>query len=71
MDHVFALLIVTAIRMATHDDAEIHIESNPIIRLVRRIVPVSNQYHGRKFLVRDEVGGRVRTVATPLLIGLP
>ena len=65
-----ALLVVTAVRMATHDEADIHIESNPVIRLVRRFLPVSNQYHGQKFFVREEHGGRMRLVATPMLIVL-
>ena len=65
-----AFLIITAIRMAMHDEEDIHIDSNPVIRLVRRFLPVTNQYHGQKFFVREEIGGRVRTVATPMLIVL-
>ena len=71
ISYVFgALLVVTAIRMAMHDEQDIHVEANPIIRLVRRFVPVTNVYHGQKFFVREEVGGRLRTVATPMLIVL-
>ena len=65
-----AFLIITAIRMATHDEQDIHVDSNPVIRLVRRFMPVTNQYHGQKFFVREEFGGRVRTVATPMLVVL-
>ena len=65
-----AFLVITAIRMAMHDEEDIHVDSNPVIRLVRRFLPVSNEYHGQKFFVRQEVGGRVRTVATPMLVVL-
>ena len=65
-----AVLVITAIRMATHDEQDIHVESNPIIRLVRRFMPVTNTYHGQKFFVREEVKGRVRMVATPMLVVL-
>lgn len=71
ISYVFgAILVITAIRMATHDEEDIHVEANPIVRLVRRFVPVSNRYHGQKFFVQEEVGGRMRRVATPLLIVL-
>jgi tellurite resistance protein TerC len=65
-----AFLVITAIRMATHDQEDIHVDSNPIIRLVRRFLPVTNEYHGQKFFVRQEVAGRIRTVATPMLVVL-
>ena len=65
-----AVLVITAIRMATHDEQDLHVESNPVIRLVRRFIPVSNVYHGQKFFVKEEVRGRLRLVATPLLIVL-
>ncbi len=65
-----AFLVITAIRMAMHDEQDIHVDSNPVIRLVRRFLPVTNEYHGQKFFVRQEVRGRVRTVATPMLVVL-
>jgi tellurite resistance protein TerC len=65
-----ALLVITAIRMAMHDEQDIHVESNPVIRLVRRFLPVSNDYHGQRFFIREERGGRMRLVATPMLIVL-
>ena len=65
-----ALLVITAIRMATHDEQDIHVESNPIIRLVRRFMPVTNEYHGQKFFVREEIRGKMRLAATPMLVVL-
>jgi tellurite resistance protein TerC len=65
-----AFLVVTGIRMSTQTEHAIDAESNPVIRLVRRLVPVTNQYHGQRFFVREEVGGRLRRVATPLFVVL-
>jgi tellurite resistance protein TerC len=67
-----AFLVFTGIRMATQGEPDIEPESNPVIRLVRRFVPVTAVYHGQKFLVREAVvpGGPLRRVATPLLVVL-
>jgi tellurite resistance protein TerC len=54
--------------MQTEHDLEP--ESNPVIRLVRRFLHVTDVYHGQKFMVRQEIGGRLRRVATPLLVVL-
>jgi tellurite resistance protein TerC len=61
-----ALLLVTGVRMATHDNTEIHPERNPVLRLVRRLVPLSTSYDGDRVLTRE--GGR--RVATPVLAAL-
>src|SRR5687767_9252790 len=47
-----AFLIFTGIRMATHNQDDIDLESSLAIRLVRRIVPVTSDYHGQRFFVR-------------------
>lgn len=65
-----AFLVFTGIRMAMHDDAEIEPESNPVLKLVRRFLPVTSVYHGQKFFVREERSGVMRTVATPLFVVL-
>jgi tellurite resistance protein TerC len=65
-----AFLVFTGIRMATQTEHTIEPEANPVIRLVRRFMPVTNVYHGQKFFVRQEVGGRLRRVATPLFVVL-
>ncbi len=67
-----AFLVFTGIRMATQDQHAIEPEANPVIRLVRRLVPVSPVYHGQRFFVREEVspGGPLRLVATPLFVVL-
>jgi tellurite resistance protein TerC len=65
-----AFLVITGIRMATQTERAIEPESNPVIRLVRRFIPVSNAYQGQRFFTRQEIGGRMRRVATPLFIVL-
>jgi tellurite resistance protein TerC len=59
-------LIVTGLRMATHDNTEIHPERNPVLKVMRRIVPLLPDYRGERIFVRE--GGR--WVATPLLAAL-
>jgi len=65
-----AFLVFTGLRMATQTEHDIEPEANPVIRLVRAVVRVSGTYHGQKFFVRQEVDGRRRFVATPLLVVL-
>ena len=38
---------------------EIEPEANPVLRLIRRVVPVSRTYVGQRFFIREEVEGRV------------
>ena len=61
-----AFLIVTSVKMALKKEREIHPERNPVLRLFRRFVPVTENYEVDKFLVKR--GGRY--FATPLLIVL-
>ena len=61
-----AFLIYTGIRMARHSNQEVHPERNPVLRLLRRILPMTDGYRGQKLLVR-EGPGRGRLMATPLL----
>src|SRR4030095_15008092 len=62
-------LVITGIRMATQTEHAIKPESNPVIRLIRRLIPVTNRYHEQNFFVR-EGGGMARLVATPLFVVL-
>ncbi|HYG64263.1 MAG TPA: TerC family protein [Thermoanaerobaculia bacterium] len=61
-----AFLIFTGIKMALHRDIEIHPEKNPVLGLVRRLIPVTGDYRGKHFFVR-EAG---RWAATPLFLVL-
>lgn len=63
MIYVFGVfLIYTGIRMALHRDAEIHPERNPVLRAVRRVVPMTPDFQGERFFTRR--AGKL--FATPL-----
>jgi tellurite resistance protein TerC len=61
-----AFLLFTGIKMALHRNEEIHPEHNPVLKLVRRLVPVTNDYHEGHFFVRH--AGKL--MATPLFLVL-
>jgi tellurite resistance protein TerC len=60
------LLLFTAVRVATHSAEEIHPERNPLLRLVRRFVPVTADYDGQRLFTRHDG----RRMATPLFVVL-
>ena len=59
-------LVVTGIRMAVQQDKEIHPERNPVLRLAKRLMPVTTSYDGDRFFTM--LGGR--RAATPLFVAL-
>jgi len=61
-----AFLIYTGIRMVTEQGKEIHPERNPVLRLFRRLVPVTETYVEDRFFVMKGA----RRFATPLFIVL-
>jgi tellurite resistance protein TerC len=64
MVYVFGIfLIYTGIRMAFHRDEEVHPERNPVLLLVRRMLPMTKDFQGQRFFVRQ--AGKL--YATPLL----
>ena len=61
-----ALLIYGGIKLFRQSDSAVEPENNPVVRLFRRWVPVTEDYSGDRFVVRQ--GARLH--ATPLLIVL-
>jgi tellurite resistance protein TerC len=61
-----AFLILTGIKMIVKRETEIHPERNPVVRLFKRIMPVTGDYRGGKFFVREN--GLL--MATPLFVVL-
>jgi tellurite resistance protein TerC len=57
-----AFLIYTGIRMAFHRDSEVHPERNPVLRLVRSLLPMTKDFEGERFFTRH--AGKL--MATPL-----
>lgn len=60
-----AFLVYSGIRLLGEKEAGIDPEKNPAVRLFRRVIPVTADYEGDKFLVR-----RPKLHATPLLVVL-
>ena len=60
-----AFLVYSGIKLFGQENAEIHPEKNPVLRLFRKWVPVTKEYEGNKFFVR-----RPGLYATPLLVVL-
>ena len=65
-----ALLVVTGIRFVSQVDHDLHPESNVVLRLLRRLLPVTETYRGKKFFVRENIAGKRRVAATPLFVVL-
>jgi tellurite resistance protein TerC len=61
-----AFLIFTGIRMAVQRDEEFDADQNPVMRMARRVLRVTNEYDGQKFFTTQD-GVRV---ATPLFLVL-
>ncbi len=58
-----AFLVLTGVKMARHDGGEVHPDRNPVLRVMRRLVPLTPEYHGHRFFVR----AGARRLATPML----
>src|SRR5690606_33983145 len=56
------LLLWTAIQLARHRNQDPNIENNPVLRLTRRVLPVTTNFHGSRLVAR--VSGK--RVVTPL-----
>ncbi|MFB3887257.1 MAG: TerC family protein [Thermodesulfobacteriota bacterium] len=61
-----AFLILTGARMAWEKGRKVHPEKNPVLRLFRRFVPITDGFVNGFFLVKQEG----RRLATPLLVVL-
>lgn len=61
-----ALLIFSGIKMALQKEQKVHPEKNPLVRLFRRVMPTTAEFHGDKFFIKKN-GVRF---ATPLFVTL-
>ncbi len=63
MIYVFGLFLVyTGIKICVHKEFEVHPDKNPVLKVMRRLIPITKDYHGEKFFTR----AAGRRVATPL-----
>ncbi|UFH34637.1 TerC family protein [Flavobacterium acetivorans] len=61
-----AILIYTGFKMLFHKDEEIQADKNPLVRLFKKFLPITEETHGSKFFVKLK-GQRF---ATPLFVVL-
>jgi tellurite resistance protein TerC len=61
-----AFLVLTGLKMIFKREEEIHPERNPLVRLFKRFIPVTSDYRGDRFFVREN--GVL--FATPLFVVL-
>lgn len=60
-----AFLVYSGVKLFRQEETEVHPESNPVLRLFRKVMPVTKEFQGDRFFVR-----RQGLFATPLLIVL-
>src|SRR3990167_5851338 len=61
-----SFLVFTGIKMALDKDKEIHPEKNIVLKLFRKVMPVTGDYEGGRFFVKKDG----RSYATPLFVVL-
>lgn len=61
-----ALLLYTAYKMLRSGDEQVHPDRNPLVRVARKVYPVTSEFHEQRFFV--QVAGR--TAMTPLFLTL-
>jgi len=64
-----ALLVYSGIRLGFSGEHKVDPSNNPVVRAMRRLIPMTNEYQGGKFLVRGWQG-KAGLYATPLLVVL-
>jgi tellurite resistance protein TerC len=67
-----AFLVITGLKMALQkDEAAYNPERDPVLRIARRLIPVTKDYRDNKFFVKETAAnGVARWAATPLFIVL-
>ncbi|MDH6266646.1 tellurite resistance protein TerC [Rhizobium sp. SG_E_25_P2] len=68
-----AFLVITGIKMlfsSGHDENDIG--NNPVLKFLRKHLPVSDKLHGERFIIRetDAKTGKLKTLITPLFLAL-
>ncbi|GAA2917727.1 MULTISPECIES: TerC family protein [Streptomycetaceae] len=64
-----AFLIWTGWKMAVSKDEEVHPDRNPVVRLVKKLIPTDPKFHGDKFFIRIS-GKRVATLLFVVLVAV-
>jgi tellurite resistance protein TerC len=67
MIYIFgAFLIITGVKMLLQGDHKLDPQKNPVVRLFQRWIPMTNEYHGQRFFVRQE--GKLRATLLMLVL---
>ena len=67
VNYVFGtFVLITGVRFFFHSPEKVDVSRNPVLRLARRLLPVTEGYEGNEFLVKRDR----RWMATPLLLVL-
>lgn len=61
-----AFLVFSGIKLALEKDKEVHPERNPVIKFVRKLIPITKSFHSDDFFIKK--AGKI--VATPMFIVL-
>ena len=61
-----AFLVITGVKLAVTSEGHVDPERNLLLRLLRRLIPITRDFRGQSFFVRQD--GRLH--ATPLLVAL-
>lgn len=62
-----AFLVYTGIKMFRQEETDIHPEDNPLVKMVRRFVPITHHYDGEKFFTVEN-GKRTGTLLLLVLV---
>ncbi len=65
-----AFLVFTGVHMLVAGEKETDLSTNPLVGWLRRHLPLTPDFHGERFVVWVEQGGRMVRRATPLLLAL-
>lgn len=65
-----AFLVFTGIKMLMPNGHDNDISNNVMLKWVQKIIPVSKDFDGQKFFTKVEIGGKLKTIATPLFLAL-
>ena len=64
-----AFLVVSGIRFAFSGDRKVDPASNPVVKGIRKLLPITTDYHGNKFFLRNPKDKKL-LYGTPLLVVL-
>ena len=72
LTYIFGLILIySGIKAAVEKDGDFDPNNGVVVNFFRKIIPLTNQFHGEHFFVRDKAPrGGMRWVATPLFLTL-